>query len=62
MDTPATFRSLVQGISWDDVYSEENTNLSYDIFLRKIKNSYDSAFPLRLATRHKRSRKPWTSR
>ncbi|CAN7986405.1 unnamed protein product [Ixodes pacificus] len=62
MDTLADFRSLVEGISWHDVSSEKNHHLSYDIFLRNIKKSYDSAFPLRLVRGHKRSRKPWISR
>lgn len=60
-DTLHAFRVLIENIIWDDVYSEPNPNQSYDIFLRKVKQCYDNAFPLRFVKKYKKSRKPWVT-
>lgn len=57
-----SFRSMVDSIDWVDVCNESDPSLSYDIFLYKIKCSYDIAFPLHQVKGHKKSRKPWVTR
>lgn len=56
------FRSLVDNIDWTDVYNEKDPNLSYNLFLQKVKHSYDSAFPLHSVKGNRKSRKPWVTR
>ena len=44
--TIATFRCSVDKIVWDDVYECQDPEESYKMFLNKITQAYDKAFPL----------------
>lgn len=57
----AALRTMLEATSWDEVYSEGDPNLSYNIFVSKIKDSYDNAFPLQPVKKCKKSRKPWVT-
>lgn len=45
--------------NWDDVYSYENPNEAYDIFLEKILNIYDKCCPLKAIKVNHKIQKPW---
>lgn len=62
-DNLATFRSVIENISWSDVYNEKNRSIAYDIFLGLVKDKYDRAFPLLVIKKHTKSLdKPWAAR
>ena len=44
--TIATFRCIVDQIFWGDVYACQDHEESYTMFLNKITEAYDKAFPL----------------
>ena len=44
--TIATFRCSVDKIVWDDVYECQDPEENYMMFLNKITQAYDKAFPL----------------
>lgn len=48
----------MESTSWDDVYNETNPSISYDIFLRKVQDNYERAFPLKEVNKYKNQENP----
>lgn len=53
------FKHLVEGTSWEPVLQITDPTVSYDLFIRTLKELYYTVFPLEQLKKHKKSRKPW---
>ena len=60
--TIATFRCSVDKIVWDDVYECQDPEESYKMFLNKITQAYDKAFPLVKKKTRRKKYKPWITK
>ena len=58
----ATFRCSVDKIVWDDVYECQDPEESYKMFLNKITQAYDKAFPLVKKKNRRKKYKPWITK
>ena len=60
--TIATFRCSVNKIVWDDVYECQDPEECYKMFLNKITQAYDKAFPLFKNETRRKKYKPWITK
>ena len=53
------FRNLVLNVGWNDCFCGVDPNLVYNMFIEKIIELYNCAFPKIALTKCKKTRKPW---
>lgn len=55
-DSRNEFRQKLSCVDWDDVLHETNADKAYDLFLTKFKKIYESCFPYKKLSTHRKSR------
>lgn len=58
----ASFKRLINDLSWDNVYTQTNSNCAYKAFMESFNSIFNKCFPLVTAKKQSikvNSSKPW---